>query len=155
MLRALALLAMLAGVARSQAITWRFTEIQAFGCPSQVGQPGIDPAQQRYPITSWAGSVTITWRNFDANQPVILVASAGPPVPWWTPCVAVQPDLTLVGITTPWGWARFMWLVPTTAPLSVVPVGITMMGAGQVVELAWTSIAPMASSNVFTIESMR
>jgi hypothetical protein len=151
-LRALVLLAMLAGAVRGQAVTWRFTEVLAYGCPSHVGQPLIDPVQQRYPITSQWGAITITWNWFDANQPVLLLLGYGSPVPVWSPCITVPPDLVLVGTTTPWGWARFSWLVPATAP---VPLGITALGCGQVVQLSWSGLIPSASSPPFTIEAMR
>jgi len=154
-MRALALLAVLTSAAVAQGISWRFTELAAYGCPSLVGQPLIDATQQRYPITSWAGQITITWRNFDNNQPVVLLLGFGPPTPVWAPCISVPPDLVLVATSTQWGWARFMWLVPTVAPLSVVPFGITAMGCGQAVQLDWSGIIPSASSPPFTIEAMR
>lgn len=138
----------------AQTIAWRFTETPSYGCPSQIGYPLIDQSQQHYPVTAWS-TASITWRNFDSNQPIVLLLSFSAPMPVWPPCISAQPDLVLVATTTQQGYGRFMWLLPVTAPLSVVPLGITPLGSGQAVQLDWSGLIPTASSPPFIIESMR
>ena len=158
MLRALALLALLAGAARGQAITWRYTDDLTPTCPSALGQPKLDsPAGFNCFLSDPAGAVTLQWQLFTPGAGVMLVLSVDQSRTYYPPCMLVPPDVWLVSSAAgTYGQCRFMLTVPTQLPLSVVPLGVTLMAIGQVVELAAAPLPPvMVSSYVITIEAMR
>lgn len=147
--RILLLLLLLAGAARGQAITWRFTEDPTTTCPGPFGNPTMESSPQ----LSAGGSVSIVWGKFSPNAPVMLWLSTDQSRTFFPACMLVPPEIVLTGATGADGSVRFTWQVPVNPPLAIVPFGVHMLGVAQAVEIG--TIPPAVTSHVVNIESFR